>query len=187
MVLLITVLISGPAYILIFPTRWLVAATIILSQGFGCVDTSGQSKALRPGAAGAAIATIFIMPTLLIVSTRSLRGLSLLGTMRRHGLCLLGAERKRVLVPGVILGRFQGGAVASEAASIHFIDPQRKVPVGLGLNRDSLLEDLVPGVFSTIFLLSLGIDGGPEAVAEQADQDRLQDYRIGIKFLKDGL
>ena len=113
MALLITIVTGGPAHVSIFPTCWLVAATIISSRGLGCVDPSGRGGALRPGAAGATIATISIVPTLLMVPARSLQGLSSLGTMRRHGLCLLGAERKGVSVPSVVLGRFQGGAVAS--------------------------------------------------------------------------
>ena len=55
---------------------------------------------------GAAIAIIPIVLTFLMVPAGSLQGLSLLGTMKKHGSCLLGAEQKRALVPGVILGRF---------------------------------------------------------------------------------
>ena len=106
MALLVTVIIGGLAYVSIFLTRWLVATTIISSRGLGHIDSSSWGRALRSGAAGAAIVTIFIVPTLLMVLARSLQGLSLLETMRRHGLCLLGAERKGVLVPGVIFGRF---------------------------------------------------------------------------------
>ena len=107
--------------------------------------------------------------------------------MKRHGLCLLGAEQKGASVPGVIFGRFWAGAVASEAASIHLTDPKRKVQGGLGLTRDSFLDGLVPSVFLTTFLLGLGMDGGPEAVAEQGDQDRLREHHVGIEFLEDGL
>ena len=166
MALLVTVVTDGPAHVPVFPTCWLVAATIISCRGLGCVDPSGRGGALRPGAAGATIATISIVPTLLMVPARSLRGLSLLGTMRRHGLCLLGVERKGVSVPGVVLGRFQGGAMASRAANIHFTDTQKKVQGGLGLSRDSLLNGLVPDVLLTTFLLGLSTDGGPKAVAE---------------------
>ena len=164
--LFVTVVTGGLAQVPIFPTCWLVAATIILSRGLGCVDPSGRGGALRPRAAGAAIATISIVPTLLMVPARSLQGLSLLGMMRGHCLSLLGVERKGVSVPGVVLGRFRDGAVASGAASIHLTDPQKKVQGGLGLSRDSLLDGLVPGVLLTTFLLSLSTDGGPEAVAE---------------------
>ena len=52
------------------------------------------------------------------------------------------------------------------AASIHLTDPRRKLQSVLGLSRDSLLDELVPGVLLTTFLLGLGIDGGPEIVAE---------------------
>ena len=106
MVLLITVVTGGPTHISIFPTHWLVVATIILSWSFGRVDPSGRGGVLRPEAAGAAIAIIFIVLILLMVSARSLQGLSLLETMRRHGLYLLGAEQKGASVPGVTLGRF---------------------------------------------------------------------------------
>ena len=123
MVLLVTVVTGGPAYFPIFPTCWLVAATIISSRGLGCVNPSCRGGALRPGAVGAVIATISIVTTFLMVPARFIRGLSSLGTMKRHGLCLLGAEQKGALVPGVDLGRFQGGAVASGAASIHLTDP----------------------------------------------------------------
>ena len=92
MPLLVTVITGGPAQVPIFPTRWLVAATIILSQGLGCVNPSGRGGALRPGAVGAAIATLPIMHTFLVVLARSFQGLSSLGTMIKHGWCLLGAE-----------------------------------------------------------------------------------------------
>ena len=81
--------------------------------------------------------------------------------MRRHALCFLGAERKGASVPGMVLGRFQDGAVASGAASIHFTDPRGKVQGGFGLSRDSLLNGLVPGILSTTFLFGLGTDEGP--------------------------
>ena len=106
MAFLVTVVISGLANVPIFLMRWLVAATIILSRSLGHVDPSGRGGALRPGAMGAVIATISIMPTFLIVPARSLRGLSLLRTMRRHSSFLLRAERKKALVPDVIFGRF---------------------------------------------------------------------------------
>ena len=166
MAFLVTVVTGGPAHVPIFPTRWPVVATIILSRGFGRVDRNDRGGALRPRAAGAVIATISIVPTFLIVTARSLQDLSALGIMTSHGLCLLGAERKRVLVSGVILDRFWGGAVALRAASIYLMDLQKKVQGNLGLKRNSLLDNLVPGVFSTTFLLSLSTDGGPEAVAE---------------------
>ena len=105
MALLITIVIGGLTHVLIFPTCGLVTATIILSRGLSCIDPSGRSGALKLGAAGAAIATIPIAPTLPVVPARFL-GLVGLGAMRKHDLCLLGAERKGVLVPDVILGRF---------------------------------------------------------------------------------
>ena len=106
MALLVTVVIGDPAPICIFSTRWLIAATIILSRGLGRIDPSGRDGALRPGAVEAAIATISIVPILLMVPAQSLRGLSSLRTIRRPGLCLLGAERKGASVPGMILGSF---------------------------------------------------------------------------------
>ena len=72
MALFVTIVTGGPAHVPIFPTRWLVTATIISSWGLGYVDPSGRGKALRLGAAGAAIATILIMFTFLIVLARSL-------------------------------------------------------------------------------------------------------------------
>ena len=106
MALLVIVVIGSPAQVFIFPTCWLVVATIILSWGLGYIDPSGRGGALRPGATRVATATISIVPTLLIVPTWSFRGLGLLGTMRKHGLCLLEAEQKGALVFGMILGRF---------------------------------------------------------------------------------
>ena len=102
----VTVVTSDTTHIPIFLTRWLVAATIILSRGLGRVDPSDRGKVLRPGAVGAAIAMISIVPTFLIVPARSLQGLSSLGTMKKDGLCLLGAEEKGASVHGVVLGRF---------------------------------------------------------------------------------
>ena len=166
MAFLVTVVTSGPAHISIFLMRWLVAATIISSRALGRVDLSGRGGTLRPGAAGAPIATIFIVPILFMVPARSLRGLSSLRTMRRHGLCLLKAERKGASVLGVILGRFWARAVALGAANIHLTDLQKKVQGDLGLSRDSLLDGLVPGVLLTIFLLGLSTDEEPEAVTE---------------------
>ena len=92
MAFLVIVVIGGPTHVFIFPTRWLVAATIILSQCLSRVNSSARGGALRPGTAGAAITTISIVPILLIVPARSVQGLSSLETMRRHGLCLLEAE-----------------------------------------------------------------------------------------------
>ena len=161
MAFLVTVVTGGSAHVPIFPTRYLVAATIISSRSLGRVDSNGRSGALRPGAARATIVTIFIVPILLVVPPRSLQGLSSLGTIRRHSSCFLGAERKRASVPGVILSRFQSGAVAPETASVHLTDPRRKVEGGLSLSRDSLTNGLVPSILLTIFSLDLGTDGGP--------------------------
>ena len=105
MAFLVTVVTSGPAQVSIFPTFWLIVATIISSRGLGCIDPSGQVRALKPEAAKVAIATILIVPTLLVVLARFV-GLGGLGTMRKHGLYLLEAEQKGALVPGVILSRF---------------------------------------------------------------------------------
>ena len=166
MALLVIVVTGALAHVFIFPMRWLVAATIISSLDLGCVDSSSRGGALRPGSAGSGIATISIMPTLVMVSARSSQALSSLGTMRRHGLCLLEAEQKGASVPGMILGRVRGGAVAWGAVGIHFTESQRKVQGGLDFSRDSFLDGLVPGVFLTTFLLDLGTDRGPEAIAE---------------------
>ena len=68
---LVTVVTSGPAYVHIFPTRWLVAVTIILSRDLCRIDFSGRDGAVKPRAARAAIATISIVPTLLVVLARS--------------------------------------------------------------------------------------------------------------------
>ena len=159
MALLVTVVTGDLAQVYIFPTCWLVTATIILSQSLGCVDPRGRGRALRPGATGAAIATISIAPTLLVIPARSL-GLAGLGAMRKHGSCLLRVERKRASVPSVILGSFQGGALAPGVASIYLTDPQRNIQGGLGLNRNSLLDSLVLSVFLTTFLFGLGTDRG---------------------------
>ena len=164
--LFVTVVTGGLAHVPIFLKLWLVAATIILSRGFSRIDPSDRGGALRPGAAGAIIATILIVLIFLMVPARSLQGLSSLRTMRRHSLYFLGAEQKGALVPNMILNRFLGEAVALGAVSIYLTDLQKKVQGGLGLSRDSLLDGLVLGVLLTIFLLGLGMNGGPEAVAE---------------------
>ena len=158
--LFVTVVTSGPAQVFIFPTRWLVTATIILRRSLGCVDSSGQSGALWPRAAEAAIVIILIAPTFLVVPARSF-GLGELRAVMKQSLCLLRAEWKGISVLSVIVGRFLGGVVAPGAASIHPTDLQRKVQGGFGLSRNSLLDGLVQGVFVTTFLLGLGTDGGP--------------------------
>ena len=160
MAFLVKVVTGGSAQVPMFSMYWLIAATIISSRGLGCVDHSGRVGALRSRAAGAAIATIFIAPILLVVPVRSF-GLARLGAMRRHDLCLVRAKKKGALVPSMILNSFQGRAVALGAASIHFTDPQRKVQGGLGISRDSLFDGLVLGVLSTTFLFGLGADEGP--------------------------
>ena len=78
MALLVTIVTDDPAYVFIFPTRWLIAAIIISSRDLSCVDPSSQGEALRPRTVGAVIATIPIMPTLLMVLAQSLQGFSLL-------------------------------------------------------------------------------------------------------------
>ena len=115
---------------------------------------------MRPRVARATIATIPIALTPLVVPARFF-GLGGLEPIRKHGLCLVRAEQKGVLVLDIILGRFHGGAVAPEAASIRLMDRQRMVQGGLGFGHDSLLDGLVPGVFSTTFFLGLGTDGWP--------------------------
>ena len=161
MTLLVIVVTYGLAQVLIFSLRWPIAVTIILSQGLGRVDANCQGEVLRPGAAGAAIKTIFVPPTLLMVLTLFFWDLRMLGTMRKHGLCFLRAEQKGVLVLDVIFGRFLGRAMALGTASIHFTGPQKKVQGALDLSRDSLFNCLVPNVFSTTFLFGLGADGWP--------------------------
>ena len=52
--------------------RWLVATTIILSRGFSHINPSSRDGALRPKAAQALIATISILPTLLMIPARFL-------------------------------------------------------------------------------------------------------------------
>ena len=125
---LVTIVTGGLVQVPIFPTRWLIAAmiTIVSSRSLGHVDPSGRAEVLRPEAARAAIATIFIAPTFLVIPTRFL-GLDGLEAMRKHDLCLVKAEWKGALVPGRIFGRFQGGAVTPRTVNIYLTDPQRKV------------------------------------------------------------
>ena len=54
----------------------------------------------------ATIATIVIVPILLMVPGQSFQGLSSLKTIKRHGSCLFGAEQNEALVPSLIFGRF---------------------------------------------------------------------------------
>ena len=105
--LLVTIVIGGLAQVLIFSTRWPVATSIAIvsSRGLNCVDPNGRGGALMPGAVRAAIATISIAPILLVVLARSF-GLGGLGAMKRHGSCLMRAERNGALVPSVILSGF---------------------------------------------------------------------------------
>ena len=107
MALLVTVVTSGLAQVFIFSLHWPIAVMVISSRGLKHVDPSRRDRTLRPGAAGAVIAIISIAPTFLVVSARSFQGLSLLKTMKRHGSCLLGAERKRTSVPEVFLVGFE--------------------------------------------------------------------------------
>ena len=162
MALLIIIITDSLAQVPIFLTRWPIAATIIIisRHGLSRIDFGGRGEALRLRAAGAAIATIFIAPTLLVVLARSL-GFVGLEAMKKHGSCLVGVKCKRTLVPDVILNRFQGGAVAPWLVSIHLADPEKKVQGGLGLSRDSHLNGLVLDVFSTTFLLGLGMNRRP--------------------------
>ena len=162
MLFLVTIVTGSLAQVPIFPTRWPVAATItiVFSRDLSGIDSSSRGRALKLGAAGAVIARILIAPTLLVVPIRSL-GLSGLGAMKRHGLWFVGAERKEGLVPGVILGRFRGRAMAPEIANIYLTDPQRKVHGGFSLSRNCLLDCLVLSIFLTTFLLGLGTDGRP--------------------------
>ena len=51
--------------------------------------------------------------------------------------------------------------MAPGEVSIYLTHSRKKVQGGLGLSRDSFLDDLVPGVFLTTFLFGLGTDGGP--------------------------
>ena len=159
MAFFITVIIGGLAQILIFLLRWPITVIIILRRGFGCVDSSCQSRILIPRATGTAIATIFISPIFLVVLARLFWGFRLLKRMKRHGLCLLKVERKRISVLRVFFGRFWGGAMAPRTISIYLTDPQKKVQGRLGLCRDNFLDGLVPGVFPMIFLLGLSANG----------------------------
>ena len=78
MAFFVKVVTGGLAQVSIFLTRWLVTATSISSQGFGCIDPNRWGGALRPEAVSVAIVTILITPTLLLVPARSL-GLGGLG------------------------------------------------------------------------------------------------------------
>ena len=155
----ITVIIGGLAQIHIFLTRWPIATiiTTVWSWGLDRVDPSYRGGALRPRVAGATITIIPIASTFLVIPARSL-GLSVLGTMRKHGSSFVRAEWKKAPVPDVIPNRFSGGVVALEAASFYLTDLQKKVQSGFGLSYNSLLDDLVPSVFSMIFLLGLSAD-----------------------------
>ena len=51
--------------------------------------------------------------------------------------------------------------MAVGTATIYLTDSQRKVQGGFALNRDSLFDSLVLGVFLTTFLLGLGVDRLP--------------------------
>ena len=59
--------------------------------------------------------------------------------------------------------------MAPKIANIHLLDVKRNVQSGFCLCNDGLLDGLLLGVFPTTILFSLGMDEGPQAVAEQAD------------------
>ena len=73
----------------------------------------------------------------------------------------------------VCLGR---GLIAPKTAIIYFSDLRRKIEGGFSLYSDGFFNNLLPSVFSTAILLGLGIDEKLQTVAEQADQDWLQDH-----------
>ena len=98
--------INSLAQVLIFSSRWPIAVMAFSSRGLRRVDPSRRSRALRPGAVRAAIAIIFIPPIFLVVPTQSFQGLSFLEIMRRHSLYLLEAERKRISISEVLIGKF---------------------------------------------------------------------------------
>ena len=77
--------------------------------------------------------------------------------------------------------------MASKTASIHFSNLKQKVENGFSLCGDGFFNSLLLSVFSTTILLGLGIDKMAKAITEQADQDRLRDQHISIKFLEYGL
>ena len=162
MSLLITIVTDGLTQVLIFLTRWPVAATITIvsSRGLHSVALSCRSETLRLPIAGAAIMTIPISLILLVVSARSF-GLNGLEVIRRHGSCLVRAEWKTALVPGIIFGRFWGRAMAPRVANIHLADLEKKVQGGFSLSRDDFPNGLISGVFLTNFLLGLSLDRWP--------------------------
>ena len=92
MALFVIIVIGGPAQVPIFPTRWLIAATIISSRGLSSVDPSSRGEALRLEVARAAITIILIVPTLLMIPARYFQYLSLLRTIKKNASCLLGAK-----------------------------------------------------------------------------------------------
>ena len=105
---------------------------------------------MRPGIVGAAIAKIFLTPTLLVVAVKSLR-LGELGAINKHGSCLVKAERKEALVPCIIFDRLRGGAVAPGTASIYHTDPPKKVRSVLALAVIAFLMAWSQGSFQQVF------------------------------------
>ena len=95
-----------------------------------------------------------------MVSARFLGGLNTLGAIERQGLYFLRltAEKIRASIVGVLFGLESGRLIAREAASIYFTDQGQKVESGFGLCINDLPDGLVPSIFLTGVLFSLGMD-----------------------------
>ena len=165
---LITIVIGNLSQVFVLPFWWPAAVLVIPSQRIKSVDSNSWGEAWRSWAAKATITTASsITPIIFMIFPRLVRGMGVLGVLRRLGSRFL--RFKRVLVGNLFFDAFvhlKGGLMASRTASIHFSDPERKVEGGFGLRGNGFFNGLLLGVFSIAILLGLGTDRWPEAVAE---------------------
>ena len=113
-----------------------------------------------------------IVPIVLRIFLRLVWGLGVFGTLKRLKSRRLRPEK--VLFKNFFVSAFVylgGGLVTSKIANIYFSDLGRKIEGGFGLRGDNFLNGPLLGVFPAAILLSLGMDGRPQTIAEQIDQD----------------
>ena len=96
-----------------------------------------------------------------MVFQRPVRGLRVLGALRKLGSRLLKPER--VLIKDLFFDAFvylKRGLMAARIANIYLSNPRRKVKSGFGLHSDGF-DGLLLGVFPTAILVCLGTDREP--------------------------
>ena len=97
-----------------------------------------------------------ILPIILIALSGLVKGLDVLGALKRLGFELLRFEK--VLVEDLLLDAFiclEKQLMALKTANIYLLDLRQKVESGFGLCGNGFLDGLIPVVFLTDILLSL--------------------------------